>query len=222
MSNYLGTAVAAGGLLCAARRYLRDWGTTKQECRMPMRGDELIRAPAVQTTEAVWIDAPAGAVWPWLVQLGVGRGGLYSSALVESLLGLGSHSTDRIDPQWQRCRRGDVIRLAPRGWMGLRGGIEFDVVDVLEEESLVLRAAPPQHVWDVVCSFHIVAYWGDRCRLLVRTRTRLSQPGQVVLTELAGPARALVLRSILLGIKHRAEAVPSMAAGTAGLAGSTQ
>jgi hypothetical protein len=30
------------------------------------------------TTRAVKIDAPVGAVWPWLAQIGPDRGGFYS------------------------------------------------------------------------------------------------------------------------------------------------
>jgi hypothetical protein len=39
--------------LYAARRYFRNWGTTKEECRVRLPGDELVGKPAVQTTEAV-------------------------------------------------------------------------------------------------------------------------------------------------------------------------
>ena len=68
----------AVALLYAARRYYRNWGTTKEECQLWLPGDELVRRPAVQTTEGVWIDAPPKAIWPWLVQMGQDRGGLYS------------------------------------------------------------------------------------------------------------------------------------------------
>ena len=37
-------------------------------------------------------------VWPWLVQLGQGRGGLYSYDWLESLIGCDVHSSDRILP----------------------------------------------------------------------------------------------------------------------------
>ena len=72
-----GSAIAGAGLL-AARQYYRNWGTTKDECQMALPGDEFVEQPAVQTTEGVWIEAPAAEVWPWLVQMGQDRGGLYS------------------------------------------------------------------------------------------------------------------------------------------------
>jgi hypothetical protein len=198
--------VAAGvALMFAARQYFRNWGTTKEECRMSLLGDELVGGLVVQTTEGVWINAPASSVWPWLVQMGQDRGGLYSYEALENLVGLDYHNADRIRPEWQRLVAGDEIRLVPKGWMGLREGISMRVVEVVEQQSIVLRATPSDHLWDAVWSFHLIPHWEDRCRLLSRTRIRLRHPGEVFAAELAGPAKALLTRGILLGIKRRAE-----------------
>jgi hypothetical protein len=167
--------VAAGAvLLYAARRYYLNWGTTKEECHMRLPGDELIERPVVETTEGVWIDAPASAVWPWLVQMGQDRGGLYSYETLENIVGLDYRNADQIHPEWQHLAPGDVVRLAPRGWMGLRDGIAMSVVEVTDQQSIVMRTMP-QDLWDAVWSFHLVPHWEDRCRLLIRTRIRLRQ-----------------------------------------------
>jgi hypothetical protein len=89
--------------------------------------------------------------------------------------------------------------------MGMRKGIALSVVDVVEQQTIVLRAAPPDHAVDMVWSFHLIPHWEDRCRLLIRSRTRLHHPGEVAAVELTGPAKALVTRGMLLGIKRRAE-----------------
>ena len=57
---------------------------------------------------------PGRGVWPWLVQLGAGRGGMYSYDLLENAAGLGMHSADRILPEYQRLDVGDVIPLGRR------------------------------------------------------------------------------------------------------------
>ncbi|MET0758647.1 MAG: SRPBCC family protein [Mycobacterium sp.] len=195
-------------LLYTARRYYRNWGTTKEECQLRLPGDELVGRPAVQTTEGVWIDAPPKAIWPWLVQMGQDRGGLYSYEALENLIGLHHHNADRIHPEWQRLERGDVIRVAPKGWMGLHNGIALSVAQVIDQQAIVLRATPPYLPWDALWSFHVQPRWEDRCRLLVRTRARLRRPGEVLAMELAGPVTALMTRGMLLGIKHRAERPP--------------
>ncbi|GAY13506.1 hypothetical protein MSZK_02320 [Mycobacterium sp. shizuoka-1] len=198
--------VLAGAGLYGARRFYRNWGTTKQECETPLPGDELVGRPAVQTTEGVWVDAPAEEVWPWLVQMGQDRGGLYTYEAVENSVGLKFRNADRIHPEWQQLAVGDVIRLAPRGWMGLRDGLALPVAQVIEGQSIVLRADPGRLPWDGVWSFHIEPRWQDRCRLLVRNRSRMRLPGEVLGAELSGPVVSLMTRGMLLGIKRRAEA----------------
>lgn len=196
-------ATAAGVLLYGARRYFRNWGSTKEECRMPLPGDELLHRPVLQTTEAIWVDRSTAAVWPWLVQMGQDRGGLYGFAALEKSLGLQYRNADRIHPEWQRLEAGDVVRLAPRGWMGLRQGFALPVVEVVDQECVVLRVAPPDLPWETVLSFHLVPYWDDRCRLLVRTRVALRHPGEVVAAELASPLTTFITRGILRGIRRR-------------------
>ncbi len=82
-------------MLYCARRYYRNWGATKAECQMQLPGDTLVSDPAIQTTEAVDIDAPPSVVWPLLLQIGQGH------------------------RDWQEPAVGDVVHLAPEGWMGL-------------------------------------------------------------------------------------------------------
>ncbi len=196
-------ALPAAALLYAARRFYRNWGSTKEESHMSLPGDELVDGRVIQTTEGVWIDAEASAVWPWLIQMGQDRGGLYSYEALENFFGLQYHNADRIHPEWQRLAPGDLVRLAPKGWMGMREGIALSVVDVVEQQNIVLRATPPEHSLDTVWSFHLIAHWEDRCRVLIRSRTRVIHPGDVLALELTGPARALVTRGMLLGIKRR-------------------
>ncbi|MDG5481583.1 SRPBCC family protein [Mycolicibacterium gadium] len=198
----------ATALLYAARRYYRNWGTTKEECQMFLDGDELIAGPVVRSTEAVSIDGPLAAVWPWLVQMGQDRGGLYTFEKLENFAGLRYVNADRIHPEWQHLAPGDTVRLVPKGWMGLRDGFVLKVEEVVDQQSIVLSASVRRQwnrEWNVVWSFHVIPHWDDRCRLLVRIRSPLRRPGQVLVTELAGPATAFVTRGILLGIKRRVQ-----------------
>jgi hypothetical protein len=68
MTTTLVRAAALLGVLYAARRYYRNWGTTKDECQMKLPGDELVKQPATRTTEGVSVEAPAAIVWQHLVQ----------------------------------------------------------------------------------------------------------------------------------------------------------
>jgi hypothetical protein len=192
-------------VLYGARRYYRDWGTTKAESQMLLPGDTLVADPAIQTTEAVYIDAPVAAVWPWLVQMGQDRGGFYGCEGLKNLAGLDHHDADRIHPEWQQLEVGELVRLAPEGWMGLPDGVTVTVAEIVSEKYVVLNATREDDRWNAVWSFHIEPHWEDRVRLLTRARIALRHPGEVFVMELVRPAIAFGTRGLLLGIKHRAE-----------------
>src|SRR5215213_5479579 len=99
--------LAAAGYLLLARPWMRTWGATEAEARMTPPGDEVVAAPTFQSTIAMTIDAPAERVWPWLAQLGQGRGGFYSHDWLENLFGSDIHSADRMLPEHQNPRAGD-------------------------------------------------------------------------------------------------------------------
>ncbi|KUG57330.1 hypothetical protein AVL61_14495 [Kocuria rosea subsp. polaris] len=52
------------------------------------------------------VDAPPERIWPWLAQLGQGRGGLYSFERLENLIGCRMRNTDRILPEHQDLSAG--------------------------------------------------------------------------------------------------------------------
>src|SRR5262245_11340575 len=117
-------AVVAAYALVARPRYLR-WGATAEEVARRLPGDDLMDAP-VGSTRAITIEAPVQDVWPWLVQLGYGRGGFYSYDWLENvfvaLLGgtPGYRSVDAILPDHQCLRPGDFIPAAPPDVLGGR------------------------------------------------------------------------------------------------------
>jgi len=78
------------------------WGATHEEVLQKLPGDELVANPSVVATKAITINAPPQAVWPWLMQLGVDRGGMYSYLWVENwLLHLNVTNSDAIHSEWQ-------------------------------------------------------------------------------------------------------------------------
>ena len=78
------TAAVVAGYLAWRPRMLR-WGATDAEAIETLPGDEATPHPRVQSTRAIDIDAPPDQVWPWLVQMGIGRGGFYTHDWLERL-----------------------------------------------------------------------------------------------------------------------------------------
>jgi len=91
------------------------WGASGDEAVQPLAGDELLEDPAVVTTRAISIDTAASSVWPWLLQMGPGRGGAYTYDCIENVAELDMHSADSILPEFQDLKLGDVLALGARG-----------------------------------------------------------------------------------------------------------
>ena len=70
------------------RPWQLHWGAAGEEIDTVLPGDDLIPGPDLVTTRGITIGVPPGQVWPWLAQLGQGRGGFYSYDLLENLAGL--------------------------------------------------------------------------------------------------------------------------------------
>jgi hypothetical protein len=88
------------------REWQMNWGATTEEVNRYMIGDELLDDPDFNTTRVVEINAPVEQVWPWIVQMGYGRGGFYA---FDHLDNAGKPSADRIMPEYQHLEVGDFI-----------------------------------------------------------------------------------------------------------------
>lgn len=92
------------------------WGATDAEVARAMPGDDMVERPTYVATRAITVGAPPEAIWPWLVQMGQGRGGMYSYEWIENrLMGLSIHNADRILPEFQHLQVGDTIPFGPSG-----------------------------------------------------------------------------------------------------------
>jgi hypothetical protein len=192
------------------RRYNR-WGATDAEVAAAIPGDGLVTRPVLGYTRAITIEAPPERVWPWLVQMGQGRGGLYSFDGLENLVGCDIHSAEQVLPDLQRLAVGDLIRLGPAGYPC------FAVAQVEARAALVLVGADPRppHLAATPDSPGGIATWqwqlqptsGARGTRLV-TRQRLSYPSRTwlaVMWHVVEPVGFVMERRMLRGIKQRAE-----------------
>ena len=116
----IGTAVA--GYILLVRRWQLRWGATDEECDTALPGDDLIANPDLVATRAITVPAAAEQVWPWIAQLGQGRGGFYSYDALENLVGCNIHSADQIGPPVAGHHRRRPGQAPPGGWARHRGG----------------------------------------------------------------------------------------------------
>ena len=181
-------------------RWCRTWGATAKEVQRTMLGDAQVTLPSYQTTLGVTIDAAPAAIWPWLMQMGYRRGGLYSYDWLDRLFGyLDAPSAERILPEWQLLAVGDVIPIG-------RGG-GFPVKAIEPFRSLVLGGYTRDVEWSWELELTPIGAAGTRLvsRNRVWTRPTLRSRVTMLLIE---PAAFLMTRKMLLGIKRRAESLP--------------
>jgi hypothetical protein len=125
----------------ALRPWLLRWGATSDEVSKSLPGDPLVPQANSTATRAITINAPPERVWPWIVQIGQGRGGLYSYAWLENLVGCDIVNAETIHPEWQDLKAGDAVRLHPK-----MPGIPVTIVE--RNRALVLggKGIPEQHI----------------------------------------------------------------------------
>jgi hypothetical protein len=184
-SALAGGALAAEvvGYLLWRPRMLR-WGATTEEANEPLPGDDHTAHPRVQSTRAVTIDAVPEQVWPWLMQMGIGRAGFYTHDWVERLLFRaryvsGRHSAIRIHPELPPLRVGDSVPMGAGAFAPV-----FEVEPyrhLVAQETYVLRPLP-----------------GNRTRLIARYRGMgFVSPGARAIRADAGPVPRLIRFAVL-------------------------
>lgn len=195
------TLLAAAAATALARSRSLRWGATDDELAAALPGDELVVHPDLVATRAVTIAVPPEQVWPWVVQMGQGRGGLYSYDALENLVGCDMRSADRVLPELQQLAVGDEFRLHP--------DVALQVARVEPGHAMVLsggvpmgEAAPP---YDFSWAFVLRGTSGGRTRLLVRERYGYTQWWSRLLVEPVEMVSWLMSQKMLRGIRDRAE-----------------
>jgi len=187
--------------LVAYHRFARPrhltWGATSVEGRGTLPGDEIVAKPAVVSTRAVTVHAPPSDIWPWLVQMGEGRGGLYSYDTLDRFFGyLHAPSAERVLPEFQDLAVGDVIPLGR--------GPSWPVVALERERALVLEPVAGSVSW----CFALQPVDAGTTRFVSRVRVDVGpRPLLWVLAPLVDLPWLLMERQMLRGIRRRAEAL---------------
>lgn len=181
------------GYLKLGRSRVLNWGATPDEVKSPIPGDELLQDAEMVATRAITIDAPPAAIWPWLVQMGLGRGGAYAYDWIERLFGLDIHNVDHIVPELQNLAVGDVIPMRPND-PGMR-------VEVLEpERAMSARSEDGEWVWSFVLAPH-----NGSTRLISRNRARVRGAGERAGMAAMEVGSLVMERKMLQTIKQLAE-----------------
>ena len=185
------------------RRRLR-WGTVGTEASDSLPGDEFVPEPKWSYTLGIAVDASPEAVWPWIVQLGQGRGGFYTYQTLENMVGCQITNTTELLPDHQHPAVGEGIYLYPASTPPLR-------IEIVEPpNALVLFGSPADIGAEGVSTWQFVVKPGPDggSRLLTRGRYDYTPDWKSRLAFGRFPIEAITFvmgRKMMLEIKRLAE-----------------
>jgi hypothetical protein len=203
------------GFLIAYALMLRPWhhrwGATDAEIQKTLPGDNLIVATS-QITHGITVDAPAGKVWPWLMQIGQDRSGFYSYTPLENLFGCEMPKVEVLKPEWTPRTQGETVwfcaprRFKDQGYM---------VAAVVEPEKAFVMVSGPDWARLQNGRRSSGGSWGfilepidaNHTRLLARLRggTPPTLAGRFLGAIFWDPAHFVMERRMLKTIKRLAE-----------------
>lgn len=195
------TLVVTFGLALA---FVPRWGATAEEVALVLPGDDLAPDPLLNWTNAIHINAPPAAVWPWIAQLGDTRGGFYSYTFIEdrigAMMGAAGYAVDyenasRIVPEWQQPAPGLEL---------IQGSLR--VREVVPGEYLLADAIDPSSFQWVWLWYIAPANNGEASRLIVRFRIQLPAGGEnPVMTAMMTVGGFVMQQRMMHGLQVRAQ-----------------
>ncbi|SDD21890.1 hypothetical protein [Rhodococcus tukisamuensis] len=159
-----GAVLIAAHLLARPLRHWRaTWGATDEEAAATFPGDDLVPDATWSYTHAITVAAPPERLWPWIVQLGQGRGGFYSYPGLENLVGCHvQNATDVLD-RFQHLAVGDPVLLHPKA-------PPLTVAAIEPGRHLVLIGSSPDGADASLWAFHLLDDGDGGTRLIERGR----------------------------------------------------
>jgi hypothetical protein len=186
--------MAGAAYFRAYRPWQLSWGATPDEVGRPLPGDEVVDNPTFNATRAITVRATPERILPWLLQVGVTRGGWYSYDLLDNL---GRPSAREIIPELQSLAVGDVVPISPDGRQG------FTVLALDLPRSMLWGTVP-----DVTWLWLMEARPDGSTRVITRIRMRYRWLSpSIAFSLLIEFADIWMIRRMLLNLRERAESL---------------
>jgi hypothetical protein len=189
----IGIVVFLVAYLFWIRPWQLRWGATVDEVARTMPGDDIVSRPTFNATRGISIQAQAEEIWPWIVQIGLKRAGWYSYDWIDNL---GKPSVERIIPELQNLKSGDIIPMSPDGKMGLW------VKDFVPNQWMLWGDKKGETTW----CWGLYPVHDNGTRLMTRVRMHYNWLSLSIIFNLVIDVGDIVMmRKCMLGIKRRAE-----------------
>ena len=176
--------------------WMDSWKTTPEERAAEFPGDEFLSDPARVANHAVTIAATPEQIFPWIVQIGADKAGMYSYTWLENLVGCKMAKVETINPAWQNLKEGDLMNMCA----GDFAPPPYIVVQVLPDQA-VIYGHQENEKWVDIWEFVLVPQTDGTTRLVTRTRTMMVGG----MWNVVNPIAFFMERKMLLTIKDLSE-----------------
>ncbi|HEX6234447.1 MAG TPA: hypothetical protein VFZ63_15070 [Jiangellaceae bacterium] len=234
------TAASLGGLLGgwlladAVRRFSVRTGVSNKEAFGSLPGDEIIPHPMIEWTRGITVRSQPDQIWPWLAQMGYGRGGWYTPEWVDLFANrwvFGQKrrfpsSANQLLPEHQHVVVGDLICDGPdyasyfrveqvdpphalvyRSIRHPRRGSKIDITDPDSPSRVERQLRESGNYLDFTWTLVVNELDGHRSRLLVRTRGNYGHKASALLFTPLGLVDATYGMAMLRAIARRTESL---------------
>ncbi len=176
--------------------WMNRWHTTEAERAAEFPGDDLVTDPKLVINRGVTIQAAPEQVYPWLLQIGADKAGMYSYTWLERLTGCKMAKDEVIRPQWQELKEGDLMKMCA----GDFAPPPYIVARVIPERAVIFGHREGEK-WMETWQFVLEPKTDGSTRLLTRTSTNMTGGAWEVFNRIA----FVMERKMLLTIKSLAE-----------------
>ena len=176
--------------------WMDKWRTTPEEREMRLPGDDLFENPARVANRAVTINASVDKIYPWILQIGADKSGMYSYTWLENLVGCKMAKVETIKPEWQTLNEGDLMKMCA----GDFAPPPYIVARVLPDQAVIFGHKTGEN-WEESWQFVLVPQSDGTTRLVTRTSTNMTGG----MWEVIRPISFIMERKMLLTIKGLAE-----------------
>lgn len=190
-----GLGILAILIIFALLPWMDRWGATDDEIAASFSGDELVPSPRLLYTRAVTVNATPEQIYPWIVQLGADKGGMYSYTRLETLIQCPQTNADRIHEEWQDLKVGDKVLMCPND---MPPGYE---VALIEPNQAIVMGHQGNGAWSDTWQFILVPQSDGSTRLVVRSRNSL----EGWFWDAIRPGEFIMMSRMMLTIKERAD-----------------
>lgn len=177
--------------------WMDRWRSTLDERGAVIPGDEYLKNPSRIVNRAITINATPGQIFPWIVQLGADKSGMYSYTWLERLVGCKMAKVELINPEWQNLKEGDLMKMCA----GEFAPPPYTVVKVIPDQA-VIYGHKEKEEWVELWQFVLIPQSDGSTRLVTRTRTNMVGGMWEVFNRVA----FFMERKMLLTIKGLSEA----------------